>query len=111
LLAFGLPSVILYFRLVLAIVAGGSRVTHAQSLWLFRLSNVALLAFLVVQLIAARSVQRLVLPAPRTSARGILQYIGVVLICGACSITGAILLESVAYNVIVRVLDSSTHVR
>jgi hypothetical protein len=106
-LAFGLPSVILYFRLVLAIIAGGGRVTHAQSLWLFRLSNVALLAFLAIQLIAARSVQRLVLPTPATGIRGILQYVGVALICGACSITGAILLESVAYNVIVRILNSS----
>lgn len=101
-LAIGAPAAFLYLRLVFAYMASQGQVSSREIVWLSVASNVALGLFFVVQVVAARYVQRLL--KPRASWPGIaLQYVGVLLLCGLLSVTGAVLLEGFGYYFFLRV--------
>jgi hypothetical protein len=100
-LAICLPAALLYIRLVLALAAGSSRATPAQSSALNRCSLAVLLVFFAVQLACARYLQRL-FPAAANPVKAALQYLGVLLLCVLFSLTGAILLEAFGWNVFLR---------
>ena len=100
--AIGAPAALLYLRLVFAYTSSQGQVTAGQVVWFSWASNIALALFFVVQLIAARYVQRLL--KPRTSIPAIaLQYVAVLLLCGLLSVVGAVLLEGFGYYLFLRV--------
>ncbi len=88
-------------RLILGLAASDSRVGPKQSLWLARLSNVALILFFSVQVVCARYVQNL-LPARKSRVGKAGQYAAVLAICILLSLTGAIILEAFGLNVFLR---------
>ena len=100
-LAICLPAALLYIRLVLALAAGSSHATQAQSAALNGWSLAVLLVFFAVQLVCSRYVQRL-FPIPRSRFKEGLQYVGVLLLCLLFSLTGAILLEAFGWNLFLR---------
>lgn len=100
LLAIGTPAAILYLRIVLGYVSK-TPLTPQAGLRLVWASNLALVCFVIAQLISARYVQRFLKPA-RTSLGLAVQYAGVLLLCGLLSVTGAVLLEGFGYAFFVR---------
>lgn len=102
LIAIGAPAGLLYLRLIFAYTASQGQLTANQVVWLSWASNIALALFFVVQLIAARYVQRLL--KPRISPLALaLQYVAVLLLCGLLSLIGAVLLEGFGYYLFLRV--------
>ncbi len=94
LLAMGLPSGLLYLRILLGTVSGYSRtLTPFQIGRLTIMSNCALAAFFVVQVFCAAYIQRLV-PPRQTRFGRCLQYFAVLALCVVLSVTGAILFEA-----------------
>src|SRR5690349_1553430 len=96
------PALILYMRVVLAIVAGRA---GANAGAISRISDVLLVPFCAVQAGCAWYLSKL-LKKPGGRVREALQYGGVLVMCIFCSITGAIVLEAFGYNLVVRVLGS-----
>ncbi|MDQ2712718.1 MAG: hypothetical protein M3Y24_10910 [Acidobacteriota bacterium] len=101
LLALALPTGLLYLRLVLGLAATDDRVTPSQSVWLARWSSVALLVFVVTQLVAAVYVWRM-LPSRRSRIAQALQYLSVLLVCVTFSLTGMTVLEAFGLNLFIR---------
>lgn len=97
-----LPAGLLYLRLVLGLAASDSRVGPEQSLWLARSSSVSLIAFLAVQVICTRYIQKLLRPSQSRTGRAV-QYAAVLFTCTLLSLTGAIVLEAFGLNVFLRV--------
>lgn len=94
LLALAIPAGVLYLRVVF------------EYLRLLYWSDVALGLFFLVQLIAARYLQRFFRPAV-TMLGGVLQYGGAVLLGLFCSVTGAVMLEGFGYNFFLRVFGTA----
>ena len=90
LLALAIPAGVLYLRVVF------------EYLRLVYYSEAVLGLFFVVQLIAARYLQRFFQPAA-TKLGAALQYGGAVLLGVFCSMTGAVMLEGFGYNFFLRV--------
>ncbi len=105
LLAIGVPGAFLYLRLVFEYAAAEGRFTSAPSGGLLWAGNVALGGFFVAQLISARYVQGM-FKRPATWPGNALQYVGVLLLCGLFSATGAVLLEAFGYALLLRVKGS-----
>jgi hypothetical protein len=105
LLAFASPAIVLYARIVLAIAASRAGVTRREYAGLIDASYAALVIFFLLELFAARYVQRLLRPA-RTRLGGAVQYVGTFITCVLCSVSGAIALEAFGYNLFVRVLEA-----
>jgi hypothetical protein len=89
LLALAIPTGLLYLHVVF------------EYLRLAYYSEAVLGLFFVVQLIAARYLQRLFQPAASKLGRA-LQYGGAVLLGLFCSVTGAVMLEGFGYNFFLR---------
>lgn len=104
LLAFAIPAIVLYLRVVLAIAASRVGVTRREYVGLMNGSYGALAAFFLVQFLAARYVQRFLRPA-RTRLGAAVQYVGVFILCTLCSVCGAIAFEAFGYNLFVRVVE------
>ena len=102
LLALAIPTGLLYLRVVFAVAASERNVSHAEYVRVLYCSEAALGLFFVVQLIAARYLQRFFRPAV-TKLGGALQYAGAVLLGLFCSVTGAVMLEGFGYNFFLRV--------
>lgn len=101
LLAIAVPAFLYYFRIALAFAAARARTESAASLWLMRSSTAALVLFFVAQLAAAWYLRRL-FRRPRSVPAQALQVTGIVVVCGAISIGAAVLLESFAYELLIR---------
>lgn len=106
LLALAIPTGLLYLRVVFAVAAGAGGVNHAEYVRLLYCSDAALGLFFVVQLIAARYLQRFFRPAV-TKLGSALQYGGAVLVGLFCSVTGAVMLEGFGYNFFLRVFGTA----
>lgn len=106
LLAVGVPAALLYFRVVLKYIESASRLTSTQLNWLSLSSDIALVLFLVVELLCARYVQRLLKPAA-TNIGFAVQYLGVFALCFLLSIIGAVLLEGFGYMFFLRIRTAS----
>lgn len=94
LLALAIPTGLLYLRVVF------------EYLRLLYWSDVALGLFFLVQLIAARYLQRFFRPAITKLGRA-LQYGGAVLVGLFCSVAGAVMLEGFGYNFFLRVFGTA----
>ena len=94
LLALAIPTGLLYLRVVF------------EYLRLVYYSEAVLGRFFVVQLIAARYLQRLFQPAA-SKLGSVLQYGGALLMGLFCSITGAVMLEGFGYNFFLRVTGTA----
>ena len=106
--ALGIPALLLYLRIVLAIAANRAGGDEEARVWLMRASYLSLGVFVVVQLVCARYVQRLVRPVKTRVART-LQYAGVLALCVFLSISGAIACESFGYAVFLRLHSPEDH--
>lgn len=97
-----LPAALLYLRILLGTVAGYSRgLTSVQLGRLTLSSNLALAAFVVVQVLCAGYIQRLV-PPRRTSMARLFQYVAVLALCVLLSVTGAVLFEAFGVTLLIR---------
>jgi hypothetical protein len=101
LLAMAVPVFLYYFRIALAFAAARTGTEPVASLWLMRSSTAALVLFFAAQLAAAWYLRRL-FRKPRSAPARALQVVGIALVCGAFSIGAAVLLESFAYELLIR---------
>ena len=100
-LAIAVPAGLLFFRVVLEYVAGGSEWTGKQLEQFSWGAKGILTLFAAAQLLAARHVQRM-LEARRTLVGQALQYAAVLLVCLLFSIVGAVLLEAFGFEFVLR---------
>jgi len=101
LIAIAVPVLFYYSRLAMAFAATRAGAGSNASFWLMRGSTGALVLFFVTQLVSALYFRRL-FRRPQSSLARSLQIAGIALICGAFSIGAAILLESFAYEMLIR---------
>lgn len=101
LVAVTVPMLFYYVRLAMAFAATRTGAGSNAFQWLMRGSTAALVLFFVAQCGAAWYLRRL-FRKPRSSVVHGLQIAGIAVVCGAFSIGAAILLESFAYEMLIR---------
>lgn len=102
LLAMGLPAAMLYLRILLGTLVGYSRgITGIEIGRLTFLSNLTLGAFVVIQVLCARYIQRLV-PPRNTDFGRFVQYLAVLALCVLLSVTGAVVFEAFGVTLLLR---------
>jgi hypothetical protein len=101
LLALAVPVLFYYFRLALAFAAARAGAGSEAYAWLMRGSTSALMMFFPSQLASAWYLRRL-FRKPQSPVVRAAQIAGIATICGAISIGAALLLESFAYEMLIR---------
>jgi len=100
-LAICIPAGLLYLRLVLGLTATEGRIEPQQASRLNQFSAVVLYLFYGVQCICAWYIQQKT-TKPGTLVKRAAVYVIVLLVCLFCSVTGAVMLESLGLNVFLR---------
>ncbi|MGC2657512.1 MAG: hypothetical protein WA324_06015 [Bryobacteraceae bacterium] len=99
--ALAIPTFLYYARLALAVAASRAGIGTPAFLWLMRSSTAVLVLFFGAEIVAALYLRRL-FRAPKSTLGRVVQVGAIAAVCGALSIGAAVLLESFAYEMLIR---------